>query len=57
MLTALSFTAVSYVAPLHEMSILMGVVMGTRLLASGNSTSRLMAAGIMVAGAVALAIG
>ena len=56
-LTALVFTPVSYVAPAREISILIGAAMGTRLLAEGNSTRRLIAAGAMVAGVVALALG
>jgi drug/metabolite transporter (DMT)-like permease len=56
-LTALVFTPVSYVAPAREISILIGVLMGTRLLAEGNIRQRVLAAGAMVAGIVALALG
>jgi drug/metabolite transporter (DMT)-like permease len=56
-LTALSFTPVSYVAPLRETSILIVTAMGARLLAEGDIKRRLPAAGAMVAGVVALAIG
>ena len=56
-LTALVFTPVSYVAPAREISILIGVLMGTQLLAEGHAASRLLAAGAMVAGVVALALG
>ncbi|PSB13899.1 EamA family transporter [filamentous cyanobacterium CCP2] len=56
-LTALAFTPVSYVAPLREISILIGVMMGAKLLAEGNTQRRLAGAGVMVCGAVALAIG
>jgi drug/metabolite transporter (DMT)-like permease len=56
-LTALSFTAVSYVAPLREISILIGVLMGVGLLAEGEGKRRLLAAGVMVLGAIALAVG
>ena len=56
-LTALVFTPVSYVAPTREISILIGVLMGTQLLAEGHAASRLLAAGAMVAGVVALALG
>ena len=56
-LTALSFTPVSYVAPAREVSILIGTIMGTRLLAEGDARRRLLAAGGMVAGVVALAVG
>lgn len=56
-LTALVFTPVSYVAPTREISILIGVAMGTQLLAEGYTTSRLLAAGAMVVGVAALALG
>lgn len=56
-LTALVFTPVSYVAPAREISILAGTLLGTRLLAEGQGTRRLLAAGAMVAGVVALALG
>jgi drug/metabolite transporter (DMT)-like permease len=56
-LTALVFTAVSYVAPAREISILIGAVMGARLLSEGDSTRRMIAAGAMVVGVIALALG
>jgi drug/metabolite transporter (DMT)-like permease len=56
-LTAMSFTPVSYVAPAREISILIGTAMGTRLLAEGDGQRRLFAAAAMVLGVVALAIG
>ncbi len=56
-LTALVFTPVSYVAPAREISILVGTVMGARLLAEGDAARRLAAAGAMVLGVAALAIG
>jgi len=56
-LTALVFTPVSYVAPAREISILIGVLMGTSLLSEGNARQRLLAAGAMVVGIVALALG
>jgi drug/metabolite transporter (DMT)-like permease len=56
-LTALVFTPVSYVAPAREISILIGVLMGTQLLAEGHAASRLLAAGAMVVGVAALALG
>ena len=56
-LTALSFSPVSYVAPAREMSILIGTVMGARLLAEGHPHRRLVAAGLMVLGVIALAAG
>jgi drug/metabolite transporter (DMT)-like permease len=56
-LTAMSFTPVSYVAPAREISILIGTAMGTRLLAEGDVRRRLVAACAMVLGVVALAVG
>ena len=56
-LTAMSFTPVSYVAPAREISILIGAAMGTRLLAEADAPRRLAAAAAMVVGVVALAIG
>ena len=51
------FTPVTYVAPAREISILIGTAMGTRLLAEGDVHRRLAAAGAMVLGVVALAVG
>ena len=56
-LTAMQFTPVSYVAPAREISILIGTAMGTRLLEEGDVHRRLAAAGAMVVGVVALAVG
>lgn len=56
-LTAMQFTPVSYVAPAREISILIGTVMGARLLGEGDAARRLAAAGAMVAGVIALAVG
>ncbi|HUF41951.1 MAG TPA: EamA family transporter [Verrucomicrobiae bacterium] len=56
-LTAMTFTPVSYVAPAREISILVGTAMGARLLAEGEAPRRLAAAGAMVLGVVGLAIG
>lgn len=56
-LTALVFTPVSYVAPAREVSILIGTVMGARLLAEGDAPRRLAAAGGIVVGVAALAVG
>ena len=56
-LSAMVFTPVSYVAPAREMSILSGALMGTRLLAEGDARRRVAAAGAMVLGLGALAIG
>ncbi|MGH7775075.1 MAG: EamA family transporter [Candidatus Binatia bacterium] len=56
-LSALTFTAVSYVAPAREISILIGTAMGTGLLGEGDVPRRLAAAVAMVLGVVALAVG
>ncbi len=56
-LTALAFSPVSYVAPMREISILIGTALGARLLSEGDASRRLAAAGVMVAGVVALALG
>ncbi|GIV95448.1 MAG: hypothetical protein KatS3mg057_0105 [Herpetosiphonaceae bacterium] len=57
MLTALSFSPVSYVAPTREISILIGTAMGSKLLLEGHARRRLIAAGVMCAGLVFLALG
>jgi drug/metabolite transporter (DMT)-like permease len=56
-LTALSVSPVSYVAPLRESGILIGALMGTRLLAEEGGRRRLAAAAGMAMGIVLLAIG
>jgi len=56
-LTAMSFTPVSYVAPAREISILIGTALGTRLLAEGDAARCLGGACAMVLGVVALAVG
>ncbi len=56
-LFVLQTTPVSYVAPLREVSILIGTVMGARLLAEGHLRSRLIAASAIVAGVIAIALG
>ena len=56
-LTALTVSPVSYVAPAREIGILIGVVLGARTLAEGDIGRRSMAAILMVGGIVALALG
>lgn len=56
-LYAMTMAPVSYVAPTREVSILIGAVMGLHFLREGNVRQRLIAAGVMVAGVVALALG
>jgi uncharacterized membrane protein len=55
-LTALVFAPVSHVAPAREIGILIGTLMGGRLLAERGLRRRLLASGLKVAGIVALAI-
>jgi drug/metabolite transporter (DMT)-like permease len=55
-LFALVFTPVSYIAPAREISVLFGALLGTKLLAEGDTRRRLLAAGIIVVGIVALAL-
>ena len=56
-LTALTFSPVSYVAPTREISILIGTALGARLLAEGDVMRRLGAAAVMMTGVVFLALG
>lgn len=56
-LVALSFSPVSYVAPARELGILIGTAMGSRLLDEGNAVQRLAAAGLMICGVTAIALG
>ena len=56
-LTALTFTPVSYVAPTREISILIGAILGARFLAEGEVRRRLFAASGMVVGVIFLAFG
>jgi uncharacterized membrane protein len=55
-LTALSFTPVSYVAPAREFSILVGAYLGARVLGESHNARRLVCAAVMVAGLIALAL-
>jgi drug/metabolite transporter (DMT)-like permease len=56
-LAALSFTAVSAVAPAREVSVLAGVLLGRRLLGEGQLARRLAAAAAIAAGIICIAIG
>ncbi|HEX2862866.1 MAG TPA: DMT family transporter [Lacunisphaera sp.] len=56
-LYAMSFTPVSYVAPAREISILIGACFGAKLLKEPDAPRRLLAAGGMAAGIIALALG
>ncbi len=57
MLTALAISPVSYVAPAREIGILFGTLLGTRVLAEGQGSRRLVGAAGMVLGVIALALG
>lgn len=56
-LFAMQFTPVSYIAPAREISILIGTFFGAHLLKESDGSRRLVAAGGMVAGVIALALG
>ena len=56
-LTALVVSPVSYVAPAREVGILIGAVLGTRILAEGHVMRRSIGAAAMVVGVLALAVG
>lgn len=55
-LTALTFSPVSYVAPMREVSIVIGAAMGTQLLSEGSSIRRLFAASLIVSGVATIAL-
>jgi drug/metabolite transporter (DMT)-like permease len=54
-LTALVFTPVSYIAPVREIGVLFGAILGIRLLAEREARRRLIAAGMIVVGIIVLA--
>jgi EamA-like transporter family. len=56
-LTAMTFTPVSYVAPAREISIVIGAFIGAKFLNETDSRRRLLAALFMAAGVIALALG
>jgi drug/metabolite transporter (DMT)-like permease len=56
-LVAMTLAPLSLVAPAREVSILLGVIAGAKLLKEGQMFSRLGAAALMVAGIVLLSIG
>ncbi len=56
-LVAMTLAPLSLVAPAREMSILLGVIAGAKLLKEGQMLSRLGAASLMVTGIVLLSIG
>ena len=56
-LTAMTFTPVSYVAPAREVSILVGAWLGVRYLGEAHGLRRTLSSVAIVAGVVALAVG
>ena len=56
-LTAMSFTPVSYIAPAREISIVIGAFFGAKLLKEADAKRRLLAASGMAIGVIALALG
>ncbi len=56
-LTAMTFTPVSYIAPAREVSIVIGAFLGARFLQEADARRRLWAAAAMAAGVIALALG
>ena len=56
-LTAMSFTPVSTVAPAREVSIVIGAFFGAKLLKEADGRRRLWAAAVMALGVAALALG
>jgi drug/metabolite transporter (DMT)-like permease len=56
-LTALVTSPVTYVAPMREIGILFGAILGHKLLAEGQTRQRLAGSALMVLGVVALAVG
>lgn len=55
-LTAMTFTQVSHVAPVREISIVIGTIIGTKILHEGFGIRRIIAAGTMVIGVIAVAV-
>jgi drug/metabolite transporter (DMT)-like permease len=56
-LTAMSFTPVSYIAPAREVSIVIGAFLGARYLKEANGQRRVWAAVAVAGGVIALALG
>jgi drug/metabolite transporter (DMT)-like permease len=56
-LVALTFASVISVAPIREVSVIIGVLFGGKLLSEGDLPRRLAGAGLVAAGIVAIAIG
>jgi drug/metabolite transporter (DMT)-like permease len=56
-LIAMTFTPLSYVAPIREVSIVIGAYLGTKVLQEADARRRITAAVAMAGGVVALALG
>lgn len=56
-LVAFTMAPVSYVAPAREASVVLGALLGVSVLGEGDARRRLIAAGAIAAGIVALAVG
>jgi drug/metabolite transporter (DMT)-like permease len=56
-LQAMTIAPVSHVAPARELSMLIGTWFGARLLGEGGTQRRVVAAGLIVTGVLALALG
>lgn len=56
-LTAMRFTPLTYVAPMRETSILIGALIGARILGEDDGRRRIWAAAAMALGVIALALG
>ena len=56
-LSAMRLSPLSYLAPVREISILVGAYLGARFLQEGDTRRRLVATGGMVLGVIALALG
>ena len=56
-LTAMSFTPVSYIAPAREISVVIGAFFGAKFLKEADARRRMLAAAGMAAGIIALAFG
>lgn len=56
-LTAMVMSPVSYIAPAREISILIGTVMGTRLLSEKRSVLKIIGSGAMVIGLIVMSLG
>jgi drug/metabolite transporter (DMT)-like permease len=56
-LTAMTFTPVSYIAPAREVSIVIGAFIGARYLKEADGRRRIWAAIVVAAGVIALALG